>query len=261
MKILNRQTITAALVAAPLVTAGAILAASGFNQVNPFIFDPGKSFLVQGTWLNGIGCPTGQVASQVYLPPDFSTLGPQTITDPACPSGDAKDKRVQGLLLVKTGPTGNNASAGATLKNVKGITLTELGYDIRKPGLNQNDPRGSHCGAGSPRFNVTTSDGFWFIGCNSPTPVSTGGGLTNGWLRLRWSGIGLMGYKDNVLSPITGTVKSISIVFDEGQDTGPDNFGAAMLDNIDVNGTLVGRGSESEHRDSHAKDGHDDNND
>jgi hypothetical protein len=35
-------------------------------------------------------------------------------------------------------------------------------------------------------------------------------------------------------------VKSISIVFDEGQDTGPDNFGLAVLDNIDVNGTLVG---------------------
>jgi hypothetical protein len=38
------------------------------------------------------------------------------------------------------------------------------------------------------------------------------------------------------------TVKSIEIVFDEGQDTGPDNFGIAVLDNIDVNGVLVGRG-------------------
>lgn len=39
------------------------------------------------------------------------------------------------------------------------------------------------------------------------------------------------------------TVKSIAIVFDEGQDTGgPDNFGLAVLDNIDVNGQLVGRG-------------------
>ena len=38
------------------------------------------------------------------------------------------------------------------------------------------------------------------------------------------------------------TVKSISIVFDKGQDTGPDNFGLAVLDNIDVNGRLVGSG-------------------
>ena len=42
---------------------------------------------------------------------------------------------------------------------------------------------------------------------------------------------------------ITGiTVDRLSIVFDEGQDTGPDNFGAAVLDNIDVNGTMVGQG-------------------
>jgi len=41
---------------------------------------------------------------------------------------------------------------------------------------------------------------------------------------------------------VAGTVKSIEIIFDEGQDTGPDNFGAAILDNIDVNGVLVGRG-------------------
>ena len=31
-------------------------------------------------------------------------------------------------------------------------------------------------------------------------------------------------------------------MFDEGTDTGPDFFGAAILDNIDVNGTLVGQG-------------------
>jgi hypothetical protein len=40
-------------------------------------------------------------------------------------------------------------------------------------------------------------------------------------------------------------VQSLSIVFDEGQDTAPDNSGAAVLDNIDVNGVLVGRGPNS----------------
>jgi hypothetical protein len=37
---------------------------------------------------------------------------------------------------------------------------------------------------------------------------------------------------------------SIAIIFDEGQDIsgGPDEFGLAVLDNIDVNGTLAGRG-------------------
>jgi hypothetical protein len=38
-------------------------------------------------------------------------------------------------------------------------------------------------------------------------------------------------------------VRSLSIVFDEGTDTGPDNFGLAVLDNIDVNTVLVGEGA------------------
>jgi hypothetical protein len=79
----------------------------------------------------------------------------------------------------------------------------------------------------------------------------------DGWQRLRW-GVG-----GTVLArPQTGTcpsgfvtsgglcvisghpVDSLSIVFDEGQDApgAPDEFGLAVLDNIDVNGTLVGRG-------------------
>jgi hypothetical protein len=43
--------------------------------------------------------------------------------------------------------------------------------------------------------------------------------------------------------PITGTVQRITIVFDEGTDAfgAPDSFGAAVLDNIDVNGQLVGK--------------------
>jgi hypothetical protein len=48
--------------------------------------------------------------------------------------------------------------------------------------------------------------------------------------------------------PVAGVVKSIEIVFDEGQDPsgGPDQFGAAVLDNIDVNGVLIGYGPENE---------------
>lgn len=35
----------------------------------------------------------------------------------------------------------------------------------------------------------------------------------------------------------------IQIIFDEGQDPGPDNFGLAVLDNITVNEVMVGRGN------------------
>jgi len=204
------------------------------NPINivPFEFDPFGTNLVQATWQTGIGCPTGATTN------DGSSSS--TFTDPACPSGDPMDNRNEGLLLAKTGPTTNFASAGARLvgSGVKGKILTELGYDLRKP-LTALDPRGSHCGAGAPRFNVVTSDGVThFIGCNSPPAVLAG--TSNAWIRLRWGAAQLLA----AFPPITpgSTASSITIIFDEGTDTGPDNFGLAVLDNIDVNGTLQGKG-------------------
>lgn len=244
---MNRKQLITAFSVVGLISAGvlAVYANDGFTQVKPFIYDPAKTHLVQGTWLDGIGCPTG---AKVAIYPATSPTG--TFTAGGCPSGDSSDKTNQGLLLAKTGPLENNASAGAVLKNVKGITLTELGYDLRKDGADPGAAPGSHCGAGAARFNVTTSAGFWFVGCNSPTPTVTFSG--DGWMRLRWT----TGYKDGVISPFTGTVQSISIVFDEGTiGAGPDNFGVAILDNIDVNGVLIGQGKAGDHSDSSDKEG------
>jgi hypothetical protein len=231
---MKRRALLATLAILALST-GVAFGASRF-QVKTGTFDPAKTFLVQAAWIDGIGCPTAA---------KFSTDGTTTTpyTDAACPTGDTSDGHNQGLLLAKTGPTANDAAADAQLAGVKGMTLTELGYDLRKS-ASAVDPRGSHCGAGAPRFNVVTGDGtLYFIGCNSPVATSTGVGA--GWLRLRWGGtVPLMAYSQaGVLTDITGkTVMTIDLVFDEGQDTAPDNFGLAVLDNIDVNGTLVGAG-------------------
>src|SRR5437667_5168307 len=130
-----------------------------FHHVQPADFDPGKTYLVQATWLSGLGCPTNAFTF------DFTTGTTTPFTDAACPTGDSSDHHNEGLLLVKTGPTPNFAAAVAELTNVKGITLTELGYDIRKSGGSLS-PNGSHCGAGAPRFDVVTSDGtVHFVGC------------------------------------------------------------------------------------------------
>jgi hypothetical protein len=219
-------------------------------QVVPFVFDPAETDLAQSKWLDGIGCPTRARYAQATAANNFNPTKPTgTYTDPACPTGDQNDRENEGLLLAKTGPTDNNAAGGAELKGLpRNLKLTELGYDIRKP-LDFADPRGSHCGAGAPRFNVTTTDNIThFIGCDSPPPVSQNVGT--GWLRLRWN-------PATAFPPITPTetVASIEIIFDEGQDTGPDNFGLAVLDNIDVNGVLVGRGPDDGHDHGHGDDG------
>lgn len=78
-----------------LLAAGAY-AVSNVLQAKPDEFDPSKTRLVQATWLEGIGCPTE------------ATIAPfgedeTTYADPACPTGDDRDGKVEGLLLVKTG--------------------------------------------------------------------------------------------------------------------------------------------------------------
>jgi len=223
--------------AAALGGVGIALAA-GFTSVSTNEFDPAHTKLVQGQWVAGIGCPSNALVATY---PSTTVTG--SYSDPACASSPA-DNENKGLLLAKTGPTSNNASAQATLKDVSGIFITELGYDLRKP-VNHADSRGSHCDGGSPRFNVTLMDGtLYFLACNSPAPNSDTSNGSDGWIRLRWGGSGpLNAFGPNGLEDIKNKqVKSIVITFDEGQDTGPDNFGMAILDNIDLNGVLVGRG-------------------
>ena len=234
------------IISAVVLFAAAAFAAVQHFQVKPDEFDPAHTHLVQGAWLDGIGCPT-----------EASTTA-DPYTDPACATGDREDNRVQGLLLAKTGPTANVASAFARIDNVKGETLTELGWDIRKPGTELSaGVRGSHCGAGAPRWNITArnpatgEEGSFFIGCNSPpAPVQTPG---VGFVRMRWGGaVPLLAFPTGAnpaCTVIAGVcdirnfeLRSLAIVFDEGYDTPPDNFGLAILDNIDVNGVLVGKG-------------------
>jgi hypothetical protein len=234
----------------------------GFHAVIPQDFDPGHTNLVEAKWLDGLGCVTSGFVATANA--SFTGVaGTMPYHDLGCPSGDPKDMKNEGFLLVKTGPSvANFASAGAELKKVRGITmLTELGFDIRKSGVSgtsdNQPPLGSHCGAGAPRFNILTTTNFYFLGCASPPAVvTTGPGSAEAtpppppdWLRLRWSGSPVMAFCATcpfpttfTLQPITGTVLRIQIVFDEGSDTGGDFFGAAIIDNVDVNATLVGRG-------------------
>jgi hypothetical protein len=220
---------------ATLVVAGVAAAGGGFNSAKPSNYDPKKTYLVNAQWITGIGCPNN---SKITL--DGVNVG--VYTDPACTTSGSNDTKNAGLLLAKTGPTGNYAAAQVILKSVPS-SINELGYDIRKAGADQNDPRGSHCGAGAPRFDIVDSTGAtYFLGCNSPAPTSVTS--SNAWLRLRWNG-STMAFPQNGGSQVALSslvVKQIAIVFDEGQDNGgPDNFGLAVLDNIDVNGALVGK--------------------
>jgi len=202
------------------------------NQLGaqPFVFigsagdcgGPAGSNIVTSAWLGGMGLP------------DDGSVNP-----------DGRDPH-RGLLLSKNGPTADCSSAGATITGVRGgTTLTELGFDYRL---------GGHCGAGAPRFNITSTAGFtYFAGCadgtQSPAPQDP-----TQWSRVRFTAAQIFpasaGAPAFVLGPSgTGTqVRSISIVYDEGTDTpsasDPAGVGLAVLDNIDVNGRLITAGSD-----------------
>jgi hypothetical protein len=197
--------------------------AQRLTNVVPWEFNPFGGSLVESDWINHIGCPRNAA---------INTGVPGAYTDPACPTEGPTDRNVQGLLLAKTGPTANIASAGAKLEGVRGIVLQEIGYDIRKHG-GVASPFGSHCGAGAPRFNVVTDFGTHFIGCASPPPVSQV--LGEAFTRMRWS-------PATAFPPIPpgAAVQTIDIVFDEGTDVAPAHFGMAILDNISVNGVMIG---------------------
>ena len=225
---MNRKLLKASL-AAPIalaLTAGGVALAAGPtpHEAKPHSFDPAHTMLVSSGWINGIGCPTSAATSSDGIHQNG------TYADAGCPTGDPKDNKNQGLLLSKEGPTTNYAAGQVEIKDVKGVTLTELGYDIRKPN-SQNDGRGSHCGAGAPRFDIVYSDGSVdeTLGCSIGSVANSG----PAWQRLRFT---------PPATPAGLTVSGLFIVYDEGTDTGPDNFGMAVLDNIDVNGTLIGQG-------------------
>lgn len=222
--------------------SGVALGAMHFHQVHPGEYDPAKTHLVNGAWLMGIGCPTN-----AKYAPYPATTATSTYTDPACPTGDSSDKHNEGLLLAKTGPTANNAEPFAELKNLKGVAITELGYDLRKTG-STSDLRGSTCSVQAPMFQLQDKAGdVYYIGCMSPPPDSQVAG--DGYLRLRWGAGGtLNAYKNGTtLTNISGMkFEKVYIVFQDGYQ-GPttadaSKFGLAVLDNIDVNGALVGEG-------------------
>jgi hypothetical protein len=134
------------------------------------------------------------------------------------------------LVMAKILPTSADAAAVAAVEGVAGARLDELGFDVFG---------GGHCGAGAPRFDVTTRDGsVYFFGCSygihSPSPdhaplftrvrFSDADAVAQLASDPPWPGFG------------KARVASIELVFDEGTDAGS---GFTALDDIDINGELV----------------------
>jgi hypothetical protein len=201
---MSRKWMPVALALVALLAVGAPAGAAKKTKfrTKPATFDPGATGIVSSKWVTHQGL------------------------------GDA-GKSDHALVLHKLGTTATEASAGASISKVKNVTLTELGFDYEV---------GGHCGAGAPRYNVTLTTGaVFFFGCSHGTVAgSMLDSQGDTWNRVRfgdtdafpadgvsaWPGFGM------------AQVQSISVVFDEGTDVG---VGFVRLDNLDVNGKLMGK--------------------
>jgi hypothetical protein len=173
--------------------------------IQPSVSDPSNSNAVGVQWLDAAGVPVvGTGASN---------------------SAD------QALMLAKTAGAPAAASAEAHILPAENLAkVTELGFDIRQ---------GSHCTAKSPHFVVVTSDNVTHVltGCANgsvQTPPAAG------WIRVRFDPAN-PSQASPVITP-DQQIKSIAVVLDEGPEaTATPGGGLAVLDNIEVNGVVVGK--------------------
>ena len=129
---------------------------------------------------------------------------------------DALGGAEQALYFQKQTLTATVAAGVARITGFEGqspAALGEVAFWWREDG---------HCGAGAPRFNITTTVvPITFIGCAAMEPS----GETTDSRGFKWE------RRSFDISQIPGEITSISIVFDEGNDVGP---GYVYLDNIQV---------------------------
>ena len=125
-------------------------------------------------------------------------------------------KKTKTLHLEKNCPTPTNASAGADITGVSGQTFQSASFTLAST---------SQCQGGSPRFNVDTTTGFFFLGCNNVTPTTN----ANGTATYTFTAATLAAAGQQVPTP-TGTIESVSVLIDAQ--------GTADLTSVTVNGKL-----------------------
>lgn len=125
-------------------------------------------------------------------------------------------KKTKTLHLEKNCPTPTNAAAGAELTGVSGQPFQSASFTLASA---------TQCQGGSPRFNVVTTTGLFFLGCNNVAPTMN----ANGTATYTFTAATLAAAGQQVPTP-TGTVQSVSVLIDVQ--------GTADLTNITFNGQL-----------------------
>jgi hypothetical protein len=125
-------------------------------------------------------------------------------------------KKTKTLHLEKNCSTETNAAAGAEVTGVSGQTFQSVAFTLASA---------TQCQGGSPRFNLGTSTGFFFLGCNNVTPTTN----ANGTATYTFTAATLAAAGQQVATP-TGTIQFLSVLIDVQ--------GTADLTKVMVNGKV-----------------------
>jgi hypothetical protein len=124
------------------------------------------------------------------------------------------------LHLEKNCATTTNAAAGADITGLNGQTFSSASFTLAST---------SQCQGGSPRFNVTTTNGTstttFFLGCNNVTPTVNADGTATYTFTAATIAAG-----GNQVPVPTGTITGVQVLIDVQ--------GTADLSRIFVNGVL-----------------------
>jgi hypothetical protein len=118
------------------------------------------------------------------------------------------------LHLEKNCATSTNASAGADITGLGGQSFASATFTLAST---------TQCQGGSPRFNVQTTNGLFFLGCNNVTPVVN----SDGTATYTFTAQTLAAAGQQVPTP-TGSIQSVEVLIDVQ--------GTADLSKIAVNG-------------------------
>jgi hypothetical protein len=120
------------------------------------------------------------------------------------------------LHLEKNCPTATNAAAGADITGLEGQPFVSASFTLASA---------SQCNGGSPRFDIVTTTGLFFLGCNNVIPTTN----ADGSVTYTFNAATIVAGGNQVPFP-TGTITAADILIDVQ--------GTADITNITVNGQL-----------------------
>ena len=132
-------------------------------------------------------------------------------------TGCPKASFANGVLhLEKNCATSTNAAAGADITGLEGQPFISASFTLAST---------TQCQGGSPRFDVVTTTGLFFLGCNNVTPTIN----ANGTATYTFTAATIAAGGNQVPFP-TGTIQAIDVLIDVQ--------GTADLSNMTVNGQV-----------------------